>query len=278
MSRSYYALVAGLPDISVKSSRLEFLQKDFKQELVDLLDEDDYKLASILYYQFDNLNLISLLEKNEQKFDELANLSQTVLEEEVKTPTVVPRYMFDFIEDFNSGTESSDDISLTNRLNAAFFEQVSNHDNNFISKWFEFERNLKNVITALNCRRLDIDLEKELIGDDFVVEMIKKRNSGDFGLTGELPFLSRVLQLYDGGSVMDREYGIDMIKWDFLEELILFKNFSIDRVLAFVLQLRMAERWLKLDKEKGREILKNIMNQMKSGFEFSDDFSLSGGK
>jgi len=274
MSRSYYALVAGLPDITVKSSRLEFLQKDFKQELVDLLDEDDYKLASILYYQFDNLNLISFLEKNEQSFEELGNLNQAVLAEEVKSPTVVPRYMFNFIEDFNSGIDSSDDVSLTNRLNSAFYEQVSNHHHHFISKWFEFERNLKNVITALNCRRLDIDLEKELIGDDFVVEMIKKRNSGDFGLTGELPFLSKVLQLYEGGSVMDREYGIDMIKWEFLEELILFKNFSIDRVMAFILQLRMAERWLKLDKEKGREILKNIMDQ----FEFSADFSLSGGK
>ena len=75
---------------------------------------------------------------------------------------------------------------------------------------------------------------------------------------------------------MAREKGLDQIKWDKVEEITLFDYFTIEVVLAYTIKLDLAYRWLELDEEKGREMFSKIINDLKSGFEFSKEFAING--
>ena len=63
MSRNYYYLVAGFPELSPDQKKLPFSLHEIKQELAIHLHKDDYRLVSYLFLEYDNQNLLNLLLK-----------------------------------------------------------------------------------------------------------------------------------------------------------------------------------------------------------------------
>jgi hypothetical protein len=55
----YYALIAGLPNISLEDTKVNYTLLSFREELDSILTSSDIKLINLYFNKFDNKNLKS---------------------------------------------------------------------------------------------------------------------------------------------------------------------------------------------------------------------------
>jgi hypothetical protein len=274
MARNYYCLVAGLPDIVIDQNKLSFGVDEFKDELGESLHPADYALLELLFLPVDNQNLLNLLVKNEAPFDKLGRYSQDELEENIKEPEGLLPYLIEFIEDFKSDTASNPNIRLDNRMAALYYEYVDANSNEFLRKWFEFDRTLRNILAAYNCRKFELPVDNELIGEGDIVDSLKKSRARDFGISSEVPVIEKVISILENKDLLEREKGLDLIRWNFLDDLNVFNYFTIEVILGFVIKLMIINRWLKLDANTGKELFEKLLEELKTSFEFPIEFNV----
>ena len=274
MKRNYYYLVAGLQDLSLDIHKLTFNQLAFRDELKQHLHPDDYKLAELLFLPFDNTNLLTLLNKSDKDFIEKGNYPREQLEENIKEPTDLPEYMMRFIAAFKAKEPVYPDISPENELTALFYDEVTETvSNEFLRDWFQFEQNIRNIMTALNARKYKVPYEQQVIGTGETSEAIKKSHARDFGLSNELDYMEELIAISCQDDIREREQAIDELKWKYLDEAIFFHYFTIEKILAFVIKLGMIERWLSIDKDHSNELFKKLLKELQSSYELPETFT-----
>jgi len=273
VKRNYYYLVAGLQDITIDVHKLHFSQLAFKEELKTHVHPDDYKLAEMLFLPFDNTNLLNLLLKTGHSFDERGNYSQERLEENIKEPHDLPEFMMQFVAAFKSKEPLMPDMSPENELTTLFFDHMLALENDFLRNWFEFELNVRNIITALLARKYEIPYEHQIIGDGEISNIVRKSHARDFGLGGELYYLEDLVSLVRNDNIQEREKAIDELRWERLDEETFFEYFTMEKVLAYTIKLGIAERWLGIDKEYGNELFRKLLKELQSSYELPETFT-----
>lgn len=73
-------------------------------------------------------------------------------------------------------------------------------------------------------------------------------------------------------NLVERERGLDLLHWDFIEEAVVFEYFSVEKVLSFMLQLMIIERWSKMSSESGRKVFMEMVEKFRHSFEFTEEF------
>ena len=63
-----------------------------------------------------------------------------------------------------------------------------------------------------------------------------------------------------------------MLRWNWMEEKIFFNYFTIERIFVFLLQLEMIERWMALDKERGNQLFRSIIDELKYEVQIPAEF------
>ena len=280
MFRNYYHyFIAGLPDIFLDDTEIQFQMLDFKEELLEHLKSEDYKLAQLLFLPYDNQNLLRFLDEDYESFNKLGNFSIQDFEMEFSDEKqgILPEYMYRFMEIFED-EELSKNVkkSWENLITEMFYEDVLKTKNKFLKQWFQFNKDLNNVLVGLNCRQFDIDPEGQLIGKDQVVDAIMSSNAKDFGLGVDIPYVDEIIKHAEKENLFSREKGLDQLKWNKVEEITLFDYFTIEVVLAYTIKLDIAYRWLELDEETGRQMFRKIIDDLKSSFEFPKEFAING--
>lgn len=279
MFRNYYHyFIAGLPDIFLDDTEVQFNMLDFKHELKEHLRPEDYKLVELLFLPYDNQKLLQFLDEDFENQNKLGNYTFEDFEIEFSDERqgILPTYMYEFVEIF-SDEELAKNVtkSWEDLLTQMYYDYVLKTKNKFLKHWFEFNQNLTNILIGLNCKQYDLDPEKQLVGDNEITRAILKSNAKDFGLGVELPYVNEIITQAEKENLLAREKGLDQIKWDKVEEITLFDYFTIDVILAYTIKLDIAYRWLELDEEKGREMFRKIIENLKSGFEFSKEFAIN---
>ena len=279
MARNYYYLAAGLPDLLIEGNKAAPSMVEGIEELAAQMHPDDAESARLLQAPFDNDNLLAVLEKRDA-FDERGRYERGFLEDEVRAPQSLPDYMHVFIEAHRSGNALFPGLSQRDQLNRLFYDALAGHPSEFIRQWFAFDRDLRNVLAALNCRKMgdgggdDNDvyaLRRVIIGGNEVADTLLRSNAPDFSLGQALPWMERVLSVRDREPV-DREKAIDQLRWDMLDELTMFSYFGVETLLAFVIKLGIVERWTRLEPEAGRERLRQLTEGLVSGVSISEAF------
>ena len=274
MKRNYYYLVAGLQDITLDIHKLQFDQLAFREELRTELHPDDYKLVENLFLPFDNINLLNLLEKNDKPFNEKGNFSKERLEDNIKEPADLPKYMMQFITAFKNKEPVFEEMKPEDELNTLFYDYILEKEKNpFLHDWFQLELNIKNIMIALNARKYKVPYENKIIGTGETSEMIRKSHARDFGLGGELDYMEELSAIAKKDDVKEREQAIDELKWKYLDEEIFFHYFTIEKILAFTIKLGMIERWLGIDKEHSNEMFKKLLKELQESYELPEKFT-----
>ena len=81
----YYYLVAGLPELTLEDSKLNYTVADFKTEIYPGLSTSDQKLMDLFYLKFDNTNVLKLLKDKDVIIDMRGNFSAEELNEYIAT-------------------------------------------------------------------------------------------------------------------------------------------------------------------------------------------------
>lgn len=283
MSRQYYYLVAGLPDILFEDKKIPLSTTEFKEYLKEHLNKKEMDIINLFFWQFDNKNILESLKSSDFKFDQRGNLNSEEISElfaAVKEGSldlaskIAPAYLGVFIDAYKNEKAIFEGKSWDLQLSELYYQYVTNIKNPFIKEWFEFERDLNNILTALNCRSHEINISNQLVGKNDLVEKLTKSGAKDFGITDEIEFIDRILKISEDTEILNQEKGIDLLKWEILDEKSFFHYFTIEKLFVFLIQLSIAERWISLDKETGTQLFEKILNNLETSYEFPEEFSL----
>ncbi len=272
MSRSYYYLVAGLPDLLLDETRNVVSLAEVLADFEEQFEADDRELLKAIRYPFDNRTIVAMLDSSGAPFDSRGVFSEEDLAQELKTPEALPAYAATFVEARREGRELFAGLRPADQLAWLFYDEMSGHPNEFVAAWYSFDCDLRNVLAARNvretARRAGEDprsrLSTVLVGRSEVVEQILRSTAPDFGLSQLAPWSERVFAL-PADNLVEQEKGIDTIRWQMLDSLSEFAYFQVETILAFCIKLGMVERWLGLDAVEGKKRLEQLVNDLTSG-------------
>lgn len=275
---TYYCLVAGLPDISLDDGKLSYSVSDFKAELYPDLSAQDRKLIDLFYLKFDNMAILKLLKNKDTVIEDKGNFSAEELLQLIEavregdTPDKkYPSYLVNFVSQYLQ--LSQDELYRADDLLAALYYSYGMSSNNaFIASWFEFNLNLNNILAVLAARKYKMEVSSVIVGATSICEQLRTSNARDFGLNETLEYFEALQRIADIEELVEREKKVDMLKWKWLEDESFFHYFTIERIFVFLMQLEMIERWISLDKEKGNELFRKMIQDLKNEVQIPEEF------
>ena len=271
---NYYCLIAGLPEISPDDKKLSLSVQELRTYLNDYLTKKETDIINLFFYPNDNAQILRLLQNQEADPNLQTVFTASQLEDEIQDPMFVPSYIKEYLLDIQK-----EDREVSNRLpevelSERYWNFMLSQKEKLVRKYAEFSLNIRNLITALNCRKYHLDIEKEVIGDSYFVNQLKTSRAKDFELSDDYPYVDKVLALFEKDNTAEREYRIDMLYWEFLDEMTGYKYFTFDNVIAFMLKLMILERWSKMTTEQGKKIFRELLERFKNEFQFAKEFDI----
>ncbi len=271
---NYYCLIAGLPEISPDDKKLSLSVQELRSYLNDYLTKEEIDVINLFFYPNDNAQILRLLQKQEPDSTLQTVFTASQLEDEINDPMFVPSYIKEYLLDLNKEDKEKNNRLPEVELSERYWNFMLSQKERLVKKYAEFSLNIKNLITAINCRKYQIDIEKEVIGNSYFVNQLKTSRAKDFELSDDYPYVDKILALFEKDSTAEREYKIDMLYWEFLDDMTEHKYFTFDNVLAFMLKLMILERWSNMTTEQGKKIFRELLDRFKTEFQFAKEFDI----
>ena len=276
---NYYCLVTGLPELSLEDGKLSYTVANFKTEIYPQLSKSDKKLLDLFYLKYDNRNLMTLLKDKEASVDaSLGNFSADELlgiiasiKEESAPDKKFPSYFYEFAELYLN-TPDEERFGLEDKLYGYYYDYAMKCGNPFVSTWFELNLDVNNILAAMAARKYKMEVAKVPVGTNAVADALRTSNARDFGLADDLEYFEQLVRINDTIDLVDREKKIDLLKWNWMEDNTFFNYFTIEKIFVFLMKLEMIERWISLDKEKGNEMFRQLIGQLKDEVQIPQEF------
>jgi len=255
----YYYLGTLLPLLSFDAPP-EISLKQLDVLLHDNLTKKDYEKAMIVRRFYDILNLRSLWLG--EPLDPLGKMSDIELKEILSNRIGLPAYVYDFVDTYK---KTVDRVHHFPFLLAKFFQSVKDLKDPFLRHYLTVERELRLVLTAFRAKKLGRNLSVELQYEDPEEELIAQLLAQQDSKTYEPPEKYQDLKiLFDkyGNDPLELQRALDGYRFETLDHLVDMSDASsTERILAYLLQLILVERWFEMDQAKGIEIVDTIVKE-----------------
>lgn len=116
----------------------------------------------------------------------------------------------------------------------------------FEGEWTARERQLRAAVAAARASRYGADPRAE-----------RRPHPGWDGMVER-----GVADAFAKANPLEREMELDRVRWRVLDELVPPGRFSAERIFAYGLKLRIAERWARMAEPEGRRILENQLRSI----------------
>jgi len=285
MSRNYYYLVAGLPDLFLDQESKDFNIERIIDDFREHLHPSDFELIEVMNLPFDNENFLNAILKRKREYSVLGRFGKEHFEDLNESITLFPKYFQQFYAKFTGKQTDEDEISDDSFdgekiektpeviFNEFFYQYITNHSNVFIKDWFTFLQNLQNILAAISCRNSNTEIIPHLVGAGSVQDALARSQAPDFGLKRDIEYIDRLLAISEISDVLDRERRIDLLKWEMVNELVIWEYFSTEFILAFMVKAQLVFRWTKLDAKVGAEMFKMLMSDLRGTYEMPKEIS-----
>jgi hypothetical protein len=270
---NYYAFISGLPELSFDEQKKVLSTHEFKDELFKILSWKDKKIVRKLFLKYDNDNLFSYLKNGEEiiAFNEQANYSPDVIMEMVenvkneddKWNNKYPEYLHFFIHDYLFFEKDPKEF-WEDHLSTHYYNYLlKKTSNRFLKQWSELNMNVRNILTALSARRASVEYDYLIVGSSEVATILRA-SQHPAGVTEFIDYYEQLREIDEIQDLLDKEQEIDTLLWKWIEDYTFFNYFDVEKIMAYLFKLQIIERWKKLDPEKGNEIFRNMVNNLKS--------------
>ncbi len=265
---NYYYLISSLPNLSpdMDIQRIDF-EKTFELIQRNLTREDGQffryllypndirNLLSILFYEYHHLSLLS------------AKRISVFSEEEMKDyrffKSNFPEFLNDFFVENEARFPTMTMREMEDALMLKFYEEVEALDCIFITEYFSFQKELKDIIAAFNFGAFQFLSSPTIKDSERLIGQIGPGSSPTTTLAKDYPYLDELMLVLSGDEPEKIEQYIDRVLWDFLEE----KNkdfFSKEAVFNYTIKLLMKHRWSLFDRRKGSSRFLKIQKEIKN--------------
>lgn len=255
----YYFVGTLLPSLSFDSppemsfAKLEVL-------LHDNLTPRDYEKTLVIRRYYDILNLRSLWLGEE--LDPKGELTPGALEEALISRVGLPDYVYDFVD---RHPKIEDRIRHFPFLLANFFQSAENLKDPFLRFYLNFERELRLVMTGFRAKKLGRDLSVELQyenpEEDLIAQLLAQQDAKSYEPPEKYKDLKVLFEKY-GDDPLALQKALDEYRFAIIENVVGLEDvFSIDRLLAYLAQFVVIEKWFELDKAKGIQIVDTLVKE-----------------
>lgn len=263
---NYYYLISSLPEISpeMDASKLEI------EELFDVikrnLSKADSRYLRYLIYPNDINNLIAVISKNDHGWSSVEFKKPSIFDDEdIETYKKNRRNFPDFMNDFLS--ENEDRLANMSRreiedaLFERFYNEVFNLDNNFLTNYYQFIRELKSLIAAFNFNTYDFLSQPKIQDADRLIVQVGANKSPSASVLRDYPYLEELIKVLPEDQPEKTERFIDKIIWNFLDEMS-GNQFSCEAVLAYTLKLKIVKRWLSIKSQPNDQPYEHLLDKI----------------
>ncbi len=278
MPGDYAFLVAGLPVLSLENETRGFSFVHLRNEVKELLSDEDNLFLAWLFYPADNRNLLLRLANKEVEPDITANFSAAELASFQEEPALAPPYMADFLRIHlaKEGSAEGDAVSAQfgdwpeMHLLTRFYAAASGVSHPFVREWLEFDRAFRNLCAAKAARLWQRPADSDLVGEGSLVESLSGNSSSELLSAPEEGWMRSLLEAFSLKSAIAREKQFDLIRWQWLDNYTAFHYLDEYVVFAHMLKAGIVARWLRLDPESGKELFRKMLAQTRGDYRLAD--------
>lgn len=255
----YYFVGTMLPSLSFDAApELSFAELDTL--LGDNLTVKDEEKVLLIRRFFDILNLRSLW--LEEELDPRGALSSGALEEALISRVGLPSYVYEFVDKY---AHKEDRIRNFPFILAKFFQSAEELHDPFLHRYMNFERELRLVMTGFRAKNLGRDLSAELQyedpEEDLIAQLLAQQDAKVYEPPEKYQDLKGLFEKYSDNPLALQK-AIDEYRFEKIENFVEMADlFSIERLLAYLLQFIIVEKWFELDQAKGIKIVDSIVRE-----------------
>ncbi|MBR1513600.1 MAG: DUF2764 family protein [Bacteroidales bacterium] len=143
-------------------------------------------------------------------------------------------------------------------LGADFYAKAAASKNRFIREYFDFDGRLRNMKVNYLAKRLGKESDPYLVNFE----------EADFEEE------KQIAEILDNADFVQREQKMDELKWEKASDIARMDYFNMNAILAFLVKAKTVQRWAELDKEKGEEMFRKLVKEIRGT---NADLDLSGG-
>ncbi|MBT3394435.1 MAG: DUF2764 family protein [Waddliaceae bacterium] len=257
---NYYFSSSALPAIEVGvKPTISFLE--VKGLLKLNISARDYQKSVIVRRLIDIENLRALWKG--ESFDHRGNYTAKQLEEVLVTQEGLAEYVFDFLDKYTTTEERLKNFAA---LMSNFFTEEIAKSEGFLKKYLIFEREWRLVLLGFRAKALGRDVIAELQyedpDDDIIAQIIAQKDAKSYEPPdGYEDFKSVFYEKYEDPIRLHKE--VCVYRFNRIEEMLFGQRFSISRIIGYMVQLIIVERWQELDKNKGNDVVNTIVKAIK---------------
>lgn len=254
---NYYFLATALPPLEIGFlPDITFIE--FRDLLLANLTDADYAKTEVISRYYDIQNIRSFL-KNEP-IDPYGNFNVVELEEALVGREGLPDYVYRFLDTHES---LSDRLRHFSSLSKDYFREEISRANGFLKDYLIFEWEWRLVLTGFRAKELGrdllIEMQYEDPYDDFVAQIIAQKDAKNFIPPDGYQDLGIIFEEHKNDPLILHK-ALCEYRFQKIESMLGVDLFSIDRILGYMAQLIMVEKWMALDAQKGLKIVDKILN------------------
>ena len=136
-------------------------------------------------------------------------------------------------------------------LNAEFYLKAAKDRNAFIRQFFAADLGVRNTKVEYLNRTLGRPEGTDILIPDPEEDPVEFEQKAE------------VESILEDGDILSRERGLDDFYWKTADAITVLDVFDLDIILAFVVKLKLVERWLRLDEATGRELFRKLVKEIK---------------
>jgi len=254
----YYFFASALPPLQIGHPP-DIGFHAFRFLLRSNLTREDFEKAKLmrLYYDIQNIRAFWLKEE----LDPRGFFNPNELEDALLTGTGFPVYVYDFLKKYDT---PEDRLHFFSALVATYFRLESENSEGYLQEYLTFEREWRLVLTGFRAKLLERDLAKEIQfedpNDQLVRQIMAQKDAKSYEPPSRFADLKALFEQHRDNP-LELHQSLCEYRFQKLEEMYGIDVFSIGRILTYMAQLIIVEKWLELDKKKGLQIVGTIVKE-----------------
>lgn len=254
----YYFLGTLLPDLRIGDPP-ELSFAEFQRLLKENLTASDFAKTETLRNLYDITNLRSYWKG--EPLDPVGNLDESQLEEALVTRSILPQYVFAFMDKYDNQQER---LRHFPELLAIFFRESIKNASGFFKFYLTLEREIRLILVAFRAKALGRDLYAELQYEDpdeeLIAQILAQKDAQTYEPPEKYEDLKSYFETY-ADKPIELQKALLEYRFNKIDEKLGLQLFTIDKILAYMAELIMIEHWQQMDKQKGLEIIESMLKE-----------------
>lgn len=261
MERAYYCLIASLPELRLDDYKEPYRVHDFVEDLGKNLSPRHMHYVRDLLALQDGMYMVDALLGLEQPwhlrqvnytFADLRRWMQDITESLPAPMTALAERLREFKREQETFTRRE----LEAIVLEWYYCRLMRHENRFISKYVTFEYTLRSAVARAQAPAFSAAHGADLVPpEDVPRPQPTVRTPWEWSRNDDEALISAAVQnMLSTSDLVHAEKILDTLRWQKIEEIILFNYFDIDVLLGYLTKLTLVERWIRLDPARGREV------------------------